>query len=253
MNNIISIGLNTWREMLREKVIYLIFALFSLSVFLPFTLADLVLISGYKLILDFQLASFALYGAILSIFLGVSIVFKEIDKKTIYLVITKPVARAEFILGKYLGLFLILLLFSTALGSVTLLAARSVEQTLIYGILQCLLLCIVEFIVLTSLSILFSVITSPLLGLFSAITCYFAGHFFSNFEFLIDRIENPLTQKALGLLIYLFDLNTLNIRNEVVYGKTLELTDFFWRVTYGGLLTGSFLLLTFFFFRKREF
>ncbi len=253
MKLIFVIASNTFKEMVRDKVVYLILVLFFMSVASSYLFSKLVINVVYKVIIDFLLATFAFYGAALAIFLGVSLVYKEIDKKTVYLLFSKPISRVQFLLGKYFGLSFILMLFSLILGSFIYYMAGRVDSSIQVGILQSLYLGVVEFFVLMSITLLLSAVTNPLLGLFSGITLYFMGHLFSNIQGFLHKLKNPLLEDIINIMIHIFDLNTFNIRNEVVYAKTLTFADMAWRTTYGGILITIFLFATFALFAKREF
>src|SRR5215467_3433921 len=118
---VLSIALNTFRENLRDKLLYnlLIFALLMIGSSL--ILMRLTLGEFHRLILDIGLGSINFFGVLIAIFVGIGLVSKEIEKKTIYTIVSKPVARFQFLLGKYLGLSLTLLI-NTAIMTVGLLA-----------------------------------------------------------------------------------------------------------------------------------
>jgi len=106
---IYPISLNTFRETVRDRVLYnlLIFALLMIGS--TVYLATLTIADHLKIIKDFGLAAISLFSVLIAIFVGIGLVYKEVDKRTIYTVLSKPIKRYEFILGKYLGLLLTLL------------------------------------------------------------------------------------------------------------------------------------------------
>src|SRR5574337_15511 len=118
---VLSIAFNTFRENLRDKLLYnlLIFALLMIGSSL--ILMRLTLGEFHRLILDIGLGSINFFGVLIAIFVGIGLVSKEIEKKTIYTIVSKPVARYQFLLGKYLGLSLTLLI-NTAIMAAGLLA-----------------------------------------------------------------------------------------------------------------------------------
>jgi hypothetical protein len=101
---ILSIALNTFRENLRDKLLYnlLVFALLMIGS--SVILSRLTLGEFHRLILDLGLGSINFFGVLIAIFVGIGLVSKEIEKKTIYTIVSKPVARYQFLLGKYVGL-----------------------------------------------------------------------------------------------------------------------------------------------------
>ena len=101
---VLSIALNTFRENLRDKLLYnlLVFALLMIGSSL--LLMRLTLGEFHRLLLNVGLGSINIFGVLIAIFVGIGLVNKEIEKKTIYTIVSKPVARYQFLIGKYLGL-----------------------------------------------------------------------------------------------------------------------------------------------------
>ena len=99
-----AIALNTYREAVRQKILYALVLFTIVLILFSLFLGQLTLGADTKIIKDMGLASLMLLGALMSIFMGVGLVFKEMERRTIYTILSKPVSRAEFILGKFLGL-----------------------------------------------------------------------------------------------------------------------------------------------------
>jgi ABC-type transport system involved in multi-copper enzyme maturation permease subunit len=111
-----AIALNTFKETIRDRILYLL--LFFAAVFTVFSrlLALLTVGDRIKIIKDVGLSSLSLFGALMAILMGTGLVYKEIDKKTIYTLLSKPIQRYQFILGKFLGLVLTLFLMLLAMS-----------------------------------------------------------------------------------------------------------------------------------------
>lgn len=253
MPAIINICINTIKEMIRDKIIYLLVIFFIITTCSSFVMKSLVIVVVEKIIMDFSLAAFSFYGSLLAIFLGTSLVYREIDKKTIYTVLSKPVSRVQFLLGKFFGLMVILLSYSILSGVMTLLVAYKVDMSNFIGVVQCVYLNFVEFIVIMALSLLLSTIATPLVGLFSVISMFLIGHLVSSFHPFIEKIKTEGLKDLLNALTHIFDLNVFNIRNEVVYQTVLELDNLFYRSLYGLILIMVFFIISIACFRKKEF
>lgn len=106
MGKTTAIALNTFREAVRNKVLYflLIFALLIMG--FSSVISDLSIAAPEKLIKDLGLASIDFFGFLIAVFVGIYLVYTELDKKTIYTIVSKPISRWQFIVGKYLGLLL---------------------------------------------------------------------------------------------------------------------------------------------------
>ncbi len=108
MNRVVYIALNTYRETVRDKVLYnlLLFALILIGS--SYILGQISVYQEVKIIKDLGLAAIAVFGTVIAIFIGIGLVSKEIDKRSLYGLLSKPVSRFEFLLGKYFGLCLTL-------------------------------------------------------------------------------------------------------------------------------------------------
>jgi ABC-type transport system involved in multi-copper enzyme maturation permease subunit len=120
MRRIAAIAVNTFREAVRDRVLYglLGVALFVLLFTLP--LAELSLHQERRIVHDIGIASISLFSVIAAIFLGSSLVYKEIERKTLYVILPKPIHRHEFLIGKYLGIVLTSMVFIAVMGAVQL-------------------------------------------------------------------------------------------------------------------------------------
>ncbi|MGH7255733.1 MAG: ABC transporter permease, partial [Nitrospirales bacterium] len=170
------IAWNTFRETLRDKILYnlLFFALLLIGV--SVLLGDLSIMEQKKIVTDLGLASISVVGVIISIFVGIGLVTKEIDRRTIYTIMARPITRVQFILGKYLGLGLTLLVNITimvVMFSATLWMDR-VPITLVH--FQALELIFIEWLVVTALALLFSTFSSSTLSAILTLAFFVIGH-----------------------------------------------------------------------------
>src|SRR5918912_3627686 len=101
---IIPIALNTFRESVRDRVLYNLILFVLLLVGASIFLGELSMSQESKIIVDIGLSAMRIFGVLIAIFIGIGLVYKEIDKRTVYSLLAKPLHRYEFILGKYFGL-----------------------------------------------------------------------------------------------------------------------------------------------------
>ena len=118
MNAILTIAKNTFRETIRDKVLYVILAFAILIIVSTIFFGSISLDQDIKVIIDLGLAGIFLFGIIIAIFIGTNLVHKEIDKRTIFLIFSKPIAKYQFVLGKFLGIAATLLLVTVAMAGV---------------------------------------------------------------------------------------------------------------------------------------
>ena len=117
---IYAIAINTFREAVRDRVLYGVLGFACAVLFFTLAIAELSVHEQARVVADVGLASISLFSVIVAIFLGSSLLYKEIERKTLYVILPKPVQRAEFLLGKYFGIFLTALVFVTLMGSLQL-------------------------------------------------------------------------------------------------------------------------------------
>ena len=103
MTRILVIAKNTFRENVRDKVLYNLILFALIMIVSSLLIGQLSLGNEVKVILDLGLASISVFGMLIAVFLGIGLVYKELDKKTIYALLAKPIHRYEFILGRYSG------------------------------------------------------------------------------------------------------------------------------------------------------
>ena len=120
MARIYAITLNTFREAVRDRVLYGVLALACAVLCFTLAIAELSLHEQMRIVSDVGLASISLFSVIMAIFLGSSLLYKEIERKTLYVILPKPIRRAEFLLGKYFGIAVTTIVFIALMGAVQL-------------------------------------------------------------------------------------------------------------------------------------
>lgn len=251
---IYPISLNTFRETMRDRVLYnlLIFALLMIGS--TVYLATLTIADHLKIIKDFGLAAISLFSVLIAVFVGIGLVYKEVDKRTIYTVLSKPIKRYEFILGKYLGLLLTLLL------NLAIMAAGLVLILLFFGnvftgsFFVALYFIYLELMLLTALTIFFSSFTTPMLSALFTLALFVIGHLSADLKFLGMKSES-LMVKYLANFTYYFlpNLDNFNIRGPVVYGQSVGVERVLAVTAYGLLYLGVLLVLAVIIFQRKDF
>lgn len=250
---IVSISLNSFRENLREKLLYnlLFFALLLIasSILLPrISLGD-----HHRLILDLGLASINLFGVLIAIFVGIGLVSKEIDRKTIYTIVSKPIPRHAFLLGKYLGL-VITLLANTLVMVVGLLIVLWVMEVPVTGLFfQSIALIFLELMVITAVALLFSTFTSSTLSAIFTLAIYVIGHLAGDLKEFAKKMDD-VTQAVINAIYYLLpNLERFNLKGHVVHHLEFGLADMALTVSYGLAYAAFLLTLASVIFQRRDF
>lgn len=257
LSRIWVIAINVYKEVIRDRVLYLVAVyavlLFAAAALLP----DVAGGAQDKITLDLGLAGIHLWGLIVTVFVGTSLINKEIEKRTVLVLISKPVSRLEFILGKHLGLSAVLAVLMVIL-TVIYLAVLAFEQIpfSLTSIGLAVLFTFVEMALLTAVALLFGVFTSSLLATLLTIGVYLMGHLSQDIVTLGKLSENAGFQRvANGLYLILPDLERLNFRNEAVYGMTLfpSALELGGHLAYGLLYIALLLVIAVFIFARRQF
>lgn len=249
-----AIASNTFKETVRDRILYLL--LFFGVVFIAFSrlLALLTVGDRVKIIKDVGLSSLSLFGALMAIVIGTGLVYKEIDKKTIYTLLSKPIYRYQFILGKFYGLvltlFLMLLLMSLIFLIVVFLHTFQIEWKMLIAVFFIFL----ELLLITSVALLFSCFSTPILSSIFSLSFYLIGHVSWGLETLIQKVK-PGFGKTVAQILYTFlpDLENFNFKTEVVHNLPIPLNIYISSILYGIFYTLFMLVLAMLVFRRRDF
>ena len=181
-----------------------------------------------KIILDIGLAAISILGLIATVFVSTGLVNKEIEKRTVYLLVAKPISRAELIVGKHLGLSAVLAVLVAAM-TVIYLAILSLSRIPypVGSILIASLFIWFELSLMAGVGILFGVFSSSLLATLLTFGVYLMGHSTRDLVALGKLTKNPgIEQLMMGLYLVLPDLARFNLRNDAVYGQVPYLAGF---------------------------
>ena len=250
-----AIASNGFREVIRDRVLYLIGFFALLLVLALQLLPEVAATTEDKIFLDFGLAAISILGVVVAIFVGTNLINKEIDKRTLLVLIPKPLNRAEFIIGKHLGLVGVLAILIVAMTGIylALLSFSRVEYPL-GTILVSTLYQFLELSLITAVALLFSVFTSSILAALLTFGVYLMGNLSRDLLELGNISRNPNVQTLTqGLYLVLPDLSRLNLKNEAVYGILPSPVTLLGHGLYGLLYTVLLLAIAILIFSRREF
>lgn len=253
----VAMAKNVFQEVIRDRILYII-PLYALILAIAFrAIPELTVTSSDKIFLDFGLATMNIIGLIVAIFIGTGLVNKEIEKRTILVLIAKPISRSEFIASKYLGLSAII-------------AVLIVIMTMIYlGFLQigkisypmtsiflATLFMFFQLCLITAVAITLGVFTSSLIATALTYAVYLMGNITQDLLALGKLSSNPTMERITqSLYLILPDLSRLDLKNDAVYGLQAlpDTITLIINAVYG--LLYSFMLLAFaiLIFLRREF
>jgi ABC-type transport system involved in multi-copper enzyme maturation permease subunit len=251
---VLAIARNTVREAVRERLM-LVLGLFGFALLLGSqALSPLALGEGRKVVIDFGLAGSMLLATLLSVFLGASLLHKELERKTLYSILAKPVRREEFVLGKFFGLW-----FTTAALLAAMAGILASVVTVAYGrtpwtIAGATALSVIELGIVTAVVVLFSSFTTPALTAFFGIAAVVVGHFAEDLRYFAAH-GAPLLVRAMTEAVYwaLPHLSVFNARGLAVHDIAVEPERMLFAIGYGGLYIAALMIFAGTIFRRREF
>lgn len=253
ITRILSISLNSFRENLREKLLYNLLFFALLMIGSSILLSRITLGDYHRLILDLGLASINLFGVLIAIFVGIGLVSKEIDRKTIYTIVSKPIPRYAFLLGKYVGL-VITLLANTAVMVMGFLVVLHVMDVPVTGLFfQSIALIFLELMVVTAVALLFSTFTSSTLSAIFTLAIYVIGHLSSDLKEFGKKLDE-ISQMIISVIYYLLpNLERFNLKGHVVHHLDFGAADMVLTVSYGLTYAAFLLVLASLIFQRRDF
>jgi len=247
---IAHIASNTFREAVRDRVLYNLIAFALLMSGASILVGQISIDIERLVVVNLGLTAVSLFGVVIAIFIGIGLVSKEIEKKTLYTVLSRPVSRWEFIVGKFLGLAgtLVVNTFFMAIGVfASLLYVSHHFQRADGWILVALYFIILQFLIVTALALLFSAFSSPLLSAVFAFALFVIGCFAEDLRGFAAMAHGVSRWAATGSAYLVPNLSALNVISSVAHaqpvGLQLVLANTAYALLYAGMvLCGAVLI-----------
>lgn len=233
MKTVGVVAVAVFRESVRDRVFYNLVLFALLLVGASILIGQLTAGQDVKIIKDLGLAATSVFGVFIAVFVGISLVSKEVDRRSVYPLLAKPIRRADFILGKYAGLLLTLLVntavMTVALYTVLFLLSRGVPMTmqrawdapaLDPALLKAIALIYLDLAVVTALALFFSSYSSPMLSAIFTLGVYVAGQFSGDLRHFNDVVDAPAAAAVIAKVAYyvLPDFSRFDVKLAVVHG-----------------------------------
>jgi ABC-type transport system involved in multi-copper enzyme maturation permease subunit len=251
------IAANTFRESVRDRVLYNLVLFVLILVGASIFVGDLTIATELKFTARLGLSAMLVFGTLIAIFIGVGLVYKEIDRRTIYNLLSKPVGRHEFIIGKYLGLCLTLLINSVVMVLATELAILYVNGGWIRiqaTALAAAYLVYLELCLMVAVALMFSSFTTPMLAALFSFAVYVIGQLSADLREAAALSGSGVTAAILQVLYYLLpNLSNFSYISEATNGQMVTLTMAFQSTVYAIVYIGILLSASIVIFEKRSF
>jgi ABC-type transport system involved in multi-copper enzyme maturation permease subunit len=267
MKAIALIARSVFRESVRDKVLYNLVFFAILLIGASFLIGQLTAGQDIKIIKDLGLAAISTFGLFIAIFIGIGLVSKEVEKRSIYSLLAKPIHRHHLVLGKYAGLVLTLAvnlsIMTVALYAVLALMSWGIPADVVkawerpaldLALLKAVALTLIELSVVTAIALFFSTFSTPMLSAALTFGLFVAGRFSADLR-NFDQAVNSQAAAYLARILYwvLPNLGPFDVRAAIVHG--LPVTAGYLAITsaYGVLYAGALVLAACFVFSRRDF
>jgi ABC-type transport system involved in multi-copper enzyme maturation permease subunit len=256
-----------FRESVRDRVPYTMVVFAVVMIAASFLISQLTAGQDLKIIKDLGLASMAIFGLLIAVFIGIGLVSKEVERKSVFALLTKPVSRTQFILGKYMGLLMTLAVNLSVMTAAYYLVLLYMNFSATPGMraawpvsaldsrqLVAIALVMGELAIVTAVALLFSTFSSPILSALLTLGLWVAGHFNADLRQFEQVVDQPaVAWIARGLYYLLPNLAPFNVRAEVVYGVPVSASHVGFTLLYAGLYIAALLAAAIAIFRRRDF
>lgn len=254
MNPVWVLARNTFREAARDRLLTTVMIFGAVFVASSVVLAPLTLGESDRIVRDLGLTAVNVFAMLLVIFVGTSLVYREIEQRTIYTVLTQPLSRTQFLLGKFLGLWGTVLAAVAILGLFYFGVVGAFASGVPADLLVAVGLVALEGAILTAVAILFSTMASPFLSALFTFLVYVAGHLASDLQALAKSASNPgIAVLAKVFSVVLPALHTFHVRDNVLAGIPIPADRILWCVLTTVFYSGAALTAAALVFARRDF
>lgn len=269
MNVYWPVAVITYKEGIRNRALYGITLLALLLLSANLLVSSMIMREVGKVAVDMVLSTVSFAGLLLVLFVGINLLAKDLDRRTIYMVLARPISRVQYVYGKFLGMVLLLLTAEAVLGAICLLSIWMVKLSyptyfdrFSWGmVLLALLYAFIGLLMLTAISFFFSSLTSTsFVTLVLTLICYISGHAVADVKALVEAPQgigievSGLTQYVVKSAYYLLpNLSFFDIKTHAAHGLSIPLAHVYFTLAYGLVYTGMVLALAALLFQRREF
>jgi len=254
-SRIISIATHTFREAVRDRVLYnlIVFALLMSAA--AVVIGEISLEIERVVVINLGLTAVSLFGLVIAIFIGIGLVAKEIDKRTLYTVLSRPVRRWEFIAGKFFGLAetLVVNTFFMAIGVFAALAyvSHHFERSDVW-VLVALYFIVLQFVLITALALFFSSFSTPTFSAVFTFWLFVIGSFAGDLRTFASMTHGVVRWLAMGTAYLVPNFSDLNVISQAAHGEAVPLPLIFLNTAYVVIYTLAVLSAAVLVFERRN-
>ena len=262
-----AIAVNVFRESVRDKVLYNLVLFAILLIGASLLIGELTAGQDVKIIKDLGLSATSVFGLFIAVFIGIGLVSKEVERRSIYSLLAKPIDRSQLVVGKYVGLALTLVVnvgvmaiaLYVVLAYMGWRAPAAVAKAwdappLDPKLLVAIGLILVELMLVTAIAIFFSTFSTPLLSAALTFGLFIVGHFSADLRNFQDAVESPAAGRFVAALYWVLpNLAQFDIKAQVVHGQGVPAGYVMLAIAYAAAYIGLLLTISAIVFSRRDF
>jgi ABC-type transport system involved in multi-copper enzyme maturation permease subunit len=253
MHAIYTLAKLTVRTYLQEKILLVVIVFVALLMASSYLLSPLAVGAQQKIVVDIGLAAVSIFAVVMIVLLGAGSFHMEKERGILRSLLTKPISRVDFILGKYLGTLVTVAMVIVLMALVHMLVVAISGAKITSTMLWAVYFTVLEAGLVTALLTLFSCFTSPVLGSFFTIACVVCGHFSADLLEFANRFTATFPKMMATTFYYLIpNLGLLTLRSEAVHGLAIPQGMLFTVTLYVVMYVSVLLYLSTVVFRARE-
>lgn len=237
----LAVATNTFRETVRERVLYNLVFFAMLMTVSGLLLGHLSIRQDEKIVKDVGLAAMEVFGTLIAVFIGVGLVSKEIERRSLYPLIAKPLTRGEFLLGKFGGLGFTLLVNVGVMTAGLYLTLLATGRRLDLQLLKAVFAIFLGLLLVVAIALLFSTLTSTALAAVCTVSLVVAGRFSDVIRDMQDVAPGAPSWLVWVLYHAIPNFHALDFKNSVVYGDPVSWTTVAWAALYAAVYIGFIL------------
>ncbi len=267
MKAIVAIAINVFRESVRDKVLYNLVLFAVLLIGASYLVGQLTAGQDVKIIKDLGLSATSLFGLLMAVFIGIGLVSREVERRSIYSLLAKPIHRYQLVVGKYVGLSLTLAVnvavMAAALYAVLFYMSRAADPAvqrawdapaLDPALLTAIGLILVELLIITAIALCFSTFSTPILSAAFTFALFVVGHFSSDLRNFNQVVSSAAAARLTRALYWVLpNLAQFDVKSQVVHGEPIPAGYLALTTAYAALYIGMLLAIAVGVFARRDF
>lgn len=253
MSAILTVARGTFREAVRDRVLFLVVGFGVLVLVLSRLLSPIAMGEGNRITIDLGLSTLGLLGIVIVALVGTNLVHKEIERRTIHVVLSRPVGRASYLVGKWAGLAGTMGAAVLAMGVILIAVAAAMQGPgAVAPVAQAVFMLMLANLVLAALAVLFSSLSTPILSVVYTLGLYATGYWTSDLRDFARQMPGGVGDLMRGVSYVIPNLELFNLRSHVAHMELASAVQIVLAVGYAAAYVAAVLALALVAFERRE-